>query len=324
MLQDYKKYLPNIIILFLVGMLGVAFGGSQYLILLLCIIGIYIIAVSGLDILFGYSGQISLGHAAFFAIGAYTSAIFTTKFPIPVWIGMLLGATLATMIAIMIAFPAAKLVHHFLALLTISFGQLVFIFVSKADNITNGMSGIIGIPPIKLGPLVFDTNLSFFALMLVLVTVFLVIKQRIVNSRVGRALIAIRENPHAASGMGINVRYYKIMAFAISAFFTGFSGALYAHFICFISPESFMYSQSVLFLTMLLFGGTGNLYGPIIGSAVLTIISESLQSVGNYQMLVYGFFLMAVILFLPKGLYGIVDILKAYMRKMVKKSAEVK
>jgi branched-chain amino acid transport system permease protein len=223
-----------------------------------------------------------------------------------------------------VAFPAAKLVHHFLALLTIALGQLTFIFVSKANTITNGMSGIINIPPIKIGSFEFDTNMKFLILMYILVIVFLFIKQRIVNSRVGRALVAIRDNTPAASGMGINVRYYKVMVFAISAFYTGFAGALYAHFIGFISPESFTFTQSVLFLTMLLFGGTGSLYGPVIGTAVLTIVAEYLQQAGSSQTLIYGLFILVVILFLPKGVYGIIAIIETYVGKMVKKLAEIR
>lgn len=154
---------------------------------------------------------------------------------------------------------------------------------------------------------------------LVLVTILLIVKHNIVNSRTGRSLIAIRESSSAANGMGINVRKYKVMAFALSAFYTGLAGAAYAHLIGFISPESFMFEQSVIFLTMLLFGGMGNFWGPIVGAVVLTGISESLQKLGSYQMLVYGVFLLVVIVWVPGGLTGGQNPVKVLMNHYRKK-----
>ncbi|HHT25077.1 MAG TPA: branched-chain amino acid ABC transporter permease, partial [Clostridiaceae bacterium] len=132
------------------------------------------------------------------------------------------------------------------------------------------------------------------------------LKQRIINSRVGRALIAIRDNQLAANGCGVNVQKYKIISFALSAFFTAYAGAMYAHLVTFISPESFQYAQSVLFLTMLVFGGNGNLWGPVWGAVVITLVQEGLQSLQDYQMLIYGLFLLIAVTFLPQGLYGLV------------------
>jgi branched-chain amino acid transport system permease protein len=146
--------------------------------------------------------------------------------------------------------------------------------------------------------------------MIVMVAIFLVIKQRIVKSRVGRAFLAIRENPVAAGGIGINVQKYKIMAFAISAVYTGLAGALYAHFVGFISPETFTATQSTMFMTMLLFGGMGTFSGPLIGAAVISVLNELLQTMGTYRMLVYGFFILAVLLYLPHGISGIIDIVR--------------
>lgn len=300
-----KKHRVLLVLIGILILIPIVFSRSAYLMLLLCTIGISTIAVSGLDLLFGYSGQISLGHAAFYAIGAYTSAILSKNYGIPVWITLIIGATLAAIIGLLIALPSVKLVHHFLALVTISFAQLVYLFVSNAEELTQGFEGINFIPKPTIGSFSFDTNTSYFYLIWVCALLLLFFKQCIVCSKTGRAFLAIKENSHAANGMGINLTKYKVMAFAISAFYTGFAGGLYAHFIGFISPESFMLMQSVLFLTMLLFGGTGNLYGPILGTVALTILSELLQEIGNYQVIVYGFVLLLVILFLPTGLSGI-------------------
>jgi branched-chain amino acid transport system permease protein len=307
-LGKMKKMLPWLI--FAIGCIMVVFCKSTYLFLLLCMIGIYTIAVSGLDLLFGYSGQLSLGQAGFYAIGAYASAILSKSCGIPVWLTMIIGAVIATVIAIVIAFPTVKLVNQFLALVTIAFGQLTFLFVSNAERITQGHSGIGFIPVLKLGPYAFKSNQAYFLVVLALTIIFIIIKQRIVKSRVGRAFNAIRLNTPAANGTGINITYYRVMAFALSAFFAGFAGALYAHLVKFISPESFTISQSILFLTILLFGGTGNVIGPLIGAATLTIITEFFQVIGNYQTFAYGLFLLLIILFLPEGLSGLIKIIK--------------
>ena len=168
---------------------------DQYLLTLFAFAGIYVIAVSGLDLLFGYSGQISMGHAAYYAIGAYTSALLSTKLGVPV--------------------------RHFLSLLTIAFGQMVYIFACKAKAVTNAMAGVKRIPKLNLFGFEFRSNLSCAILILVLCVLFLIVKQRIVHSSSGRALMAIRENVVAADGMGINIKKYKIMAFAISAVWPG-------------------------------------------------------------------------------------------------------
>ncbi len=275
---------------------------SSYLVLLLCLIGIYIVAVSGLDILFGYCGQVSLGHAAFYAIGAYTSAVISRTYHINPFITIVVASLFSAFVGVILAFPCSRLVHHFLAFATIAFGEIVHLFILYSPrNFTRGFAGYNMIPFFSLGDFEFDTNRSFFYLVLVFASILLLIKQLIVHSKVGRAFIAVKDNQHAANGMGVDVTRYKIMAFGISAFYTGFAGALYAHFVTFISPETFMMKQSVMFLTILLFGSLGTFWGPIIGSSLITIASEWLQVTGSYQMLIYGCILLAIIMFLPHG-----------------------
>ncbi len=162
-MEKFKKNLPLIIILVLL-LIALVFKDNGYIMLMLCMIGVYVIAVSGLDLLFGYTGQISLGHAAFFAIGAYTSAILTVKLGWPVWAGMISGTLLAAAVGIIVAFPASKLVHHFLALLTIAFGQMMYIFIANTPKITNGFTGINRIPPITIGSYAVDNNFAFLFL----------------------------------------------------------------------------------------------------------------------------------------------------------------
>jgi branched-chain amino acid transport system permease protein len=314
-----RKY-NNLIYLILIGVLfimPILFKSNNYIILLACTIGIYIIAVSGLDILVGYSGQISLGHAAFYAIGAYSSVIINMQMGVNVWFSMLLGAIIAAIIAACIAIPSVKLVHHFLAMITIAFGEIIRVIFMNWKKVTGGHTGLMNIPSPKIGFLTFDNNFSYFYVIYIFVIFFLIVKQRIVHSRTGRALIAVRENETAANGMGINVEAYKVLAFSISAFYTGFAGALYAHFVNFISPETFTLDQSVLFLTMVLFGGAGSLMGSIIAAIMLTLISEYLQIISYYQTLVYGLFLLIIVYYFPHGLIdlfskGKIILLKKY------------
>ena len=298
-----KKILTAVVCLVLLIAALMALRNQQYILTLLNFVCMYMISVSGLDVLFGYSGQISLGHAAFYAAGAYTTALLTTKLGLSVWLTIPAACVVSLILGIVVALPASKLIHHFLALLTISVGQLVYIVLSRAE-FTNAMAGVSRIPNISIFGFELDNNFRFLIFMIVMVALFLVIKQRIVNSRVGRAFLAIRENPVAAGGIGINVQKYKVMAFAISAVFTGFAGAMYAHFVGFISPETFNTSQSVMFMTMLLFGGMGNLWGPIIGVITVTLLNEGLRALEEYQMFIYGALMLLVIIALPGGIFG--------------------
>jgi len=313
-----KRYFYFLLIL-IVGLFPVVFHDQIFLIMLMYISAIYTIAVSGLDILFGYSGQISLGHAAFYGIGAYTSAILSTRLGITPWITMLFGGVLAVIFAVLIAIPAVKLVHHFLVLVTIGFGQIFYTFVGNAKQLTNGHTGIMNIPYFKIGSFSFNTMISYFYVAFFIMLMFLFIKYKIIKSRIGRAFIAIRENPTSANSSGINVRYYKIMAFAISAFYTGIAGAMYAHFTSYISPSTFTFSQSIIFFVMLLVGGKGSLFGPLFGAVAVTVIVQYLQGMSQYQGLVYGMILLFTVLFFPRGIFGIdfIKLKKYFISKKV-------
>jgi branched-chain amino acid transport system permease protein len=310
---------------------------TQYWVFVLCTMLVYIIAVSGLDILFGYSGQISLGHAAFFAIGAYTVALMKkylggympNEWTLFLFIlaTMILAAVLSAAIGALLAYPAAKLKFHFLSLATIAFGEVVYNLVNVSPGrITGDNTGMVitGIQFLNKNPLPKYTLWYYF--LLFFVGIALLGKHFLVRSRTGRAFTAIRENTHAADGMGINVRKHKIIAFAVSAFYTGLAGALFVNLQQGITPEASKQRQSVLFLTMLLFGGSGSMVGPIIGVAVIEILMELIRPLKEYQMLLYGVLLLIVIVALPGGIYsGIKDaIISLKRRKLVKSNAATK
>lgn len=294
--------------------------GSVYYQTIFVLCAIYSIAVSGLDLLFGYSGQISLGNAMFYATGAYTSAILSVNYGVNPWLAMLAGIVLTVILSVIVAIPASKLVHQFLALLTIAAGNMMYVFLCKATNITNAMKGIRKIPDLSIFGYELHSKYSFAIFSFIMLVLFLFIKQRIVHSSTGRAFMAIRENTVAAGGMGINVRRYKILAFVISAVFASVAGSMYAHFIGFISPETFNSAQSNLQMTMLLFGGMGNPVGPIFGASVIAILNESLQSFSTYKTLIYGVLVLIAVLFMPRGCFGLGQDLVNKIRKRGRKA----
>lgn len=290
---------------------------ETYPALILAYIMIYGIGTTGLDVLFGYSGQISMGHAGLFAVGSYTSALLTVRCGVTPVLGLLAGSVLATLAGLLIAIPASKLVKHFLSLMTIAFGQIIYMFVNACQPLTNGATGISGIPYISIFGFQLNTYYRcFFAYMILLILV-LIVKDHIIRSRVGRALIAIRENTVAAEGIGINIRAYKAMAFGISAFMMGLAGGLYAHLVTYISPETYNSTQSTLFMTMVLFGGIGTTFGPVIGSAILMFVREVFQFLQIYQVLIYGVFILIVLFFFPNGMVGLyIDVKKRILKIM--------
>ena len=320
-LTRYKNRLISLAFILVFVGLPALVGNNAYLMLILSLSGIFVIASIGLDLLFGYSGQISIGQAAFYAVGAYTSAILTTKLGVSVWLGMLAGGLLATVFAALVALPICKLVHMFLALVTIGIGELTYQAIINLPDLTGSFTGVRAIPMPRIGAYVFNVS-SYYYIVLAFVVLSLIVKQRIVDSRIGRAFIAIRENTDAANAMGINVTYYKVVAFACSAAFTGIAGALYAHYIGFISPETFTLDQSVLFLTAVLCGGMGTFVGPIIGAVVITLINEAIQALGAYQMLVYGIFIVVAVIYVPEGLVGVVKMIQRNLFKVVHRVAD--
>ncbi|MHB1314687.1 MAG: branched-chain amino acid ABC transporter permease [Christensenellales bacterium] len=305
MAKLWKKHKISIIAIVLLLTCCFLIAQRNYPALILALIAIYAIANTGLDILFGYSGQISFGHAGFFAFGSYTSAILAVKCGIDPILGILAGCIVSTCFGIVLAFPASKLVKHFLSLMTIAFGQMVYMFVNSTTELTGGAGGIKSIPPITIFGWVLDTNIENLAFGIIVLGIVLLVKRNIIHSRTGRAFIAIRENVHAAQGLGIHVRNYKIMAFAISAFIAGLAGGLYAHLVGFISPETYNATQSTLFMTMILFGGISTMTGPLVGAAILLVAKEILQSFSTFQILVYGVFILIVLFFFPSGVVGV-------------------
>jgi branched-chain amino acid transport system permease protein len=287
------------------------FVHSDYLLTLLDLAGIYAIAVMGLGILLGFTGQMSLAQAAFFGIGAYTSAWFTTHLGWPVWPAMGLAVVLSALVGLAVGYPCLRLSGHYLALATIGFGIITQLVLINWKDVTNGSDGMTGIPPPQIGPWTLDTYGTYFYLVLAAVLVCAYVAWRIKTTRVGRALHAIRENEIAARATGIDATRYKIIAFVLAGAYAGLAGSLLAHDIKFVSPDSYSFDQSVVFLIMLILGGSSSIGGAILGAVLLTMLPEVLRPLKSSYIMVYGAAVIAMIVFMPQGLMGLFGALRA-------------
>lgn len=285
---------------------------SSYLIGTLIFIGIYSIVTISLCLLIGYAGQISLGHAAFFGLGAYGSGILTAKFQWEPWLAMLAAAAITAVIALIIGIPTLKLKEHYLALATLGFGIIVYIVFKQETALTGGPSGLTGIPYLKLGDFIFNSDLRYYYLVwfMVLLTVFLA--HNVVHSRIGRALKAIHGSEVAAESMGIDTSSLKLQIFILSAVFASIAGSLYAHYITFINPSPFGFKMSVEFVLMAVVGGLTSIWGPMFGVIIVTLLSEFLRDFipkivpgagGEVEIVAFGVVLAVIMIFMPEGLF---------------------
>ncbi len=278
------------------------FVESKYYFIVLNVIGLNTIVVVGLNLLIGFAGQISLGHAAFYGLGSYFSGILTVNYGFPLWPAMVVGMLATGGIAYMIGYPSLKLRGHYLVMATLGFGIIVNILMGELDQFTGGHDGLMGIPPLSVGGLSFDNDLKNFYLIWSFVFVCMLMARNLLNSRVGRALRAIYGSEVAANSLGVNTADYKVKVFVLSAMYASISGSLYAHYITFISPSSYDFYYSIQVVTMVIVGGMGSLWGSLFGAGVLTCISEALHVAKQYHIIAYGVFLCLVLVFLPEGI----------------------
>ena len=265
------------------------------------------IACLGLNIVLGYAGQLSLAQAAFWGVGAYTSALLTTRLGWPVWPCMLIAFIVAGLFGVCLGIPTLKLTGHYLAMTTIGFGIILQLILINAIWLTGGSDGITKIPSPWLGSLELKDPSTFFyvaAFSLLLLTWSSI---RLKDSRVGRAFLAVQGNEMAAGTMGIDTTVYKVMAFALSAAYAGYGGALFAHSGShYISPDTFSFDQSVVLLAMAVLGGNGSAIGAIVGATLLTLVPEVLRFLKDSYMMVYAAGIVAVMIFMPGGIAGLV------------------
>lgn len=291
---------------------------NDYFLLILVMGGINILLVLSLNIISGFTGQISLGHAAFFGIGAYSSALLSLK-DIPVLLSFILAGIIAGIVGLAVGYPVLRLRGHFFAIAMLGFGQITFLLLNNWIDLTRGPMGLSGIPaPEAIGLIDFTIKAHYYYLMVFLVLLFIYLSVRMKTTKMGRALLAIRTDEITASAMGVNVTYYKVSAFVWSAVIAGVAGASYAHFIQFLSPETFNLTMSINILLMLLIGGMGSVLGAVLGGLFVTILSEYLREFAEYQMLIYGLLIVVIVAFAPKGLNGIVLKIKQKIHRRTK------
>lgn len=265
-------------------------------------VGIYVILAVSLNIATGYLGQLPLGHAGFMAVGAYAGAIFWkgAGAGLPESVSLVLGLVVAGLVAavfgVIIGIPALRLKGDYLAIITLGFGEIIRVCIINLPDLTGGTPGLMGIP-----------KYSTFTVVYIAVILTCVLIHMMMKSRHGRAILSIRENEIAAEACGIHVTYYKVLAFAVSAFFAGIAGALYAGFQGLLVPGSFNFMASINILVMVVLGGMGSMIGAIIAAAVLTALPLALQAFNTYRMVIYSVLLIATMIFKPSGLFGQYD-----------------
>jgi len=279
---------------------------SDYLLRVGNVVLVYAILALGLNFTVGWTGQVSLGHAGFWGIGAYTTAILTAKLAAwSPWGAMALGATLAGLTGVLLGLPTLRIKGHYLALATIGFGEVVQLVFNNWRPVTGGADGVSGIPVLAIGPFAFDTERREFYLLLVAVALLTVGAARIRDSGFGRAFMAVRDNELAADVAGVPTTSVKTLAFALGAAYAGLAGSLYAHLLRYVSPDVFGFEQSLLILSMLVIGGLGSLAGALVGALVGVALPELLRIFGVYYMAVYALLVILVIVFMPTGLVGV-------------------
>ena len=286
---------------------------NRYYLNVMIFIGIHTLLVVGLNLLMGYAGQISLGHAAFFGLGAYTSGILTATYQISPWAAMLAAVVITAAVALMVGVPSLKLTGYYLAMATLGFGIIVHICFKEFVWLTGGPSGLVGIPTLSIGSVVFDEPRIYYFLVWGAALGAIAIGLNIVDSRVGRALRAIHDSESAARAAGVSTSRLKIWVFVLSAAYASVAGSLYAHFITFISPSSFDFMFSIKLVTMVVVGGMASIWGAVFGAATLTLLPEVLAVFHDYDIVVFGLILMGVMIFMPQGLTrGALDIWAKY------------
>jgi branched-chain amino acid transport system permease protein len=282
--------------------LAYAFLAGGYLVTVMSFALIYAIFVTGLNLFMGYAGQVTFGHNAFAALSGYGSAVLTSSYGWQPLSAFVVGMALALGGALLVGYPTLRLKGHYLAMATLAIGLIVYEVAVQWQTVTRGYMGISGIPPIGIGrfEIVSDrAQLAFLSLMVALSTWSVM---RLRASRFGRALVAIAGSEDAARALGIDVAHYKLMAFLISAGYAALAGSLFVHVVGFVSPEVFGLHMVILAFTMLYVGGIGTATGPLIGAVIISLLPETFRALKDYQDLAYGAGLVLLLIYAPKGL----------------------
>lgn len=283
----------------------------EYILHILVICGIYSILTLSLNLIIGYTGLVNLGHAAFYAVGAYISALLTLQAGFSPWIGLIAGALGAGVVGIVIALPSLRLKSDYLALATLGAGIIIYQIAKNWTSLTRGPMGLPGIPGFSIFGIAINSTWAYLIIVVIFVLITLLIIHQLVTGAYGRVLKSIREDEIASAVLGKNVIKYKFQVFITGAFFAGLAGSLYAHYITFIDPSSFTIMESVTIILMVIFGGMASIKGSLAGAVVLVVIPEILRFVGMpssvaapLRQMIYGLLLVILMMKRPQGLFG--------------------
>ncbi|MEI7885628.1 MAG: branched-chain amino acid ABC transporter permease [Clostridia bacterium] len=277
---------------------------DSYIVHIVIMIGIFAVLALGLEIILGLTGLFSLGHAAFFGMGAYVSALTTMYLNVSFPLAMLLSVIFTALFGTLIGFPALRLKGDYLAIATLGFGEIFRLILINWDAFTRGPMGLPGIPRPSVFGFVFTGRIPYYYTLLILFIFVFYLARRIPKTFLGRAFKSIRDDEDAAAFMGINITKYKLIAFAIGGAYAGLAGSFYAHYITFISPDTFLYQDSAQMLAMVFLGGAGTIIGPVVGALTLVLIPEVLRFLVEWRMLFVGVLMVAMMIFRPQGIMG--------------------
>lgn len=281
---------------------------ADYPLHLMIMVAIFAVLTLSLNLITGYGGLISLGHAGFFLIGSYTAAILSVYHGWPFWADMPVAVAITAVSGLLLGIPALRWSGHFLAVITIAFGTIVQLLSVNWVFLANGVDGIAPIPRPHLGEFNLTANLAYFYFCLALLALVVYLVYRLVRSGFGRALRALKDDEVAAAAMGVDIARAKISTFVISAALAGLAGALYAHYIRFLNPDSFSLDVSIRIFMMMIIGGAGSIAGSILGAFVVYVLPEVLRPLQDYYYLIWGVVVVAVMLFLPDGMISLGEV----------------
>ncbi len=281
-------------------------SSNEYYLSVVTLAIIYAIAALGLNLLTGYTGQFNLAHGGFMAIGAYAVGILTVDYEWSFWSAFVVAVLITMLIGLLVGLVSLRLKGHFFSIFTLCVGYIIFLLIEKWESLTHGVIGIMNVPAPELGGVVdfYDGKAQYF-LALICLVVGIWLMNRLVRSIVGRSFIAIKNGDSLAEALGINLMRTKILSFVISVAYAAVAGALYAGYVRFLGPDMAYVSTTFNIVMFVLVGGLGTIAGPVIGALLLSSLTQSLQFLADYRMLVFGPLLIIVLIFIPSGIVGL-------------------
>ena len=266
---------------------------------------LYTILAIGLNITIGYCGQMNLAHAAFYAVGAYATSLLTTNYHMGFWVSLPIAIIISTLFGVLMGLPSLKVRSHYLAIGTLGLAIAVNDTLTNLTNFTGGPNGILGIPTPNFFGISLASEYNYYYLVLAFAVLLFLFARLMLKYSIGRSFRAIREDHIAAQALGINVAKQQIIAFGLSGLFAGVAGILYAHMLSYVSPDSFNLNEMFFLLTIVIIGGMGNIYGSVVGAILLIFAREWLSQFQNWEQVIYGCLIVALIIFMPEGVVSI-------------------